>query len=187
MLMQTFFKTPRTASIITTIVFFFTSFLDQAVNSPYVVEWKKTSASLLPTISMSRAMQNIFAFETSGQGLQPSNLDALYYGHRVSTSLYMFVVSGFAMGFIGLFLETYDLKPKLKRFLFPGTKPQDENDANNQHSPRQENYEVVNEASRADLLKLERDGNMLSIVDLRKTFSNGFVAVKGLNVKMYTG
>ena len=100
----------------------------------------------------------------------------------------MFVVSGFAMGFIGLFLETYDLKLKLKRFIFPERKPKDEEAANKQlDSQRQENYEVVNEASRADLLKLERDGNMLSIVDLRKTFSNSFVAVKGLNVKMYTG
>jgi hypothetical protein len=59
LLMQSFFKTPRTAAVISTLVFFFTSFLDQSVASPYVDEWKKTSAAILPTIAMSRAIYNI--------------------------------------------------------------------------------------------------------------------------------
>ena len=69
MLMQSFFKTPRTAAIITTLVFFFTSFIDQAVSNYALPEWRKALASLLPTIAMSRAIQNIFAYELSGEGL----------------------------------------------------------------------------------------------------------------------
>ena len=39
-----------------------------------------------------------------------------------------------------------------------------------------------------DLLKdQERDGRVLQVRDLRKTFANGLSAVKGLNVKMYSG
>ncbi len=43
------------------------------------------------------------------------------------------------------------------------------------------------EEIREDLSRLEKDGGVLTIEDLRKTFKNGFVAVKGLSVKMYTG
>jgi ATP-binding cassette subfamily A (ABC1) protein 3 len=47
------------------------------------------------------------------------------------------------------------------------------------------NYqEVVN---RADLIKQEADGMILNVAHLRKTYPNGFTAVKDLNVKMYTG
>jgi ATP-binding cassette subfamily A (ABC1) protein 3 len=35
--------------------------------------------------------------------------------------------------------------------------------------------------------ELEREGRVLQVRDLRKTFANGFTAVKGLNVKMYSG
>ena len=39
-----------------------------------------------------------------------------------------------------------------------------------------------------DMLKdQERDGRVLQVRDLKKTFANGLSAVKGLNVKMYSG
>ncbi len=41
--------------------------------------------------------------------------------------------------------------------------------------------------NRADLMKQELEGSILRIENLKKTFANGFKAVKGLNVKMYTG
>jgi hypothetical protein len=60
LMMQSIFTTPRTASIMSTLVYFLTSFLDQLVNSKTPLpEWKRTLASLLPTISMSRGLQNI--------------------------------------------------------------------------------------------------------------------------------
>lgn len=45
------------------------------------------------------------------------------------------------------------------------------------------NFEPVQK----ELLKQEADQKILKITDLKKTFDNGFQAVKGLNVKMYTG
>jgi hypothetical protein len=75
LLMQSLFRgAPRTASILTTLAFFLTSFLDQAVASRALGELRKGLASLLPTIAMSRAMQNIFAFEKSGMGLTTKNV-----------------------------------------------------------------------------------------------------------------
>ncbi len=41
--------------------------------------------------------------------------------------------------------------------------------------------------NRADLVKQELDGQILNVTHLRKTYPNGFTAVKDLNVKMYTG
>ena len=45
------------------------------------------------------------------------------------------------------------------------------------------NFEPVSR----DLLKQEQDNKILKIKDLQKTFDNGFKAVNGINVKMYTG
>ena len=36
-------------------------------------------------------------------------------------------------------------------------------------------------------MKQELEGRVFSVTHLRKTFPNGFTAVKDLNVKMYTG
>ena len=48
---------------------------------------------------------------------------------------------------------------------------------------KKENFEPVSR----DLLAQEKEGKILKIHDLRKTFGNGFKAVQGLNIKMYTG
>ena len=50
--------------------------------------------------------------------------------------------------------------------------------------PSQEDFEEV---TGSELLHQEDDNKILRISDLKKTFDNGFEAVKGLNVKMYTG
>jgi uncharacterized membrane protein len=65
-LMQSFFQSPRIASIITTLVYFLSQFLDQAVDSKALGENAKYWASLVPTIAMSRAAQNLMAFEDAG-------------------------------------------------------------------------------------------------------------------------
>jgi len=48
---------------------------------------------------------------------------------------------------------------------------------------RPENYE----APPHELLKQENDSQILKISDLKKIYSNGFQAVKGVNVKMFNG
>ena len=102
LLMHSLFSSPRTASILATLAFFLTSFLDRLVSSTTPLpEWQRTLASLLPTISMSRGLQNIIAFEKGLKGMQTANVGTVYYGHRVSTSMWMFVVSMLLMGMMG--------------------------------------------------------------------------------------
>jgi signal transduction histidine kinase len=102
LLMHSLFTSPRTASILATLAFFLTSFLDRLVSSTTPLpEWQRTLASLLPTISMSRGLQNILTFEKGLSGLQTGNLATVYYGHRVSTSMWMYVVSMLVMALIG--------------------------------------------------------------------------------------
>ena len=48
---------------------------------------------------------------------------------------------------------------------------------------KKENFEPV----ARELHKQETEGKILKIEDLHKTFENGFKAVRGLNLKMYTG
>lgn len=48
---------------------------------------------------------------------------------------------------------------------------------------KRENFEPVSR----ELQKLEGDNKILKITDLKKTFDNGFQAVRGLNIKMYNG
>lgn len=102
LLMQSLFTSSRTASILASLAFFLTSFLDRLVSSSTPLpEWQRTLASILPTISMSRGLQNILAFEKGLSGLQTGNVAAIYYGHRVSTSMWMFVVSMLMMALFG--------------------------------------------------------------------------------------
>ena len=48
---------------------------------------------------------------------------------------------------------------------------------------KKDNYEPVSR----DLLKQEAEKKILKVTDLKKTFENGFQAVKGVNLKMYNG
>lgn len=66
---QSLFTNPRTASIVSILIYFFTSFADYAVNNNYLAEYRKILASILPTIAMSRAIANISVFEKAKIGL----------------------------------------------------------------------------------------------------------------------
>ena len=61
--------TPRTASILSTLLFFLTFFVDRAVDSFATLESKKALASLIPTVAMSRGFANIASFDKGGVGL----------------------------------------------------------------------------------------------------------------------
>ena len=54
---------PRAASILSTLVFFISFFVDRAVDSYATSETRKTLASLIPNVAMSRGFMNIAAFE----------------------------------------------------------------------------------------------------------------------------
>lgn len=57
-----------------------------------------------------------------------------------------------------------------------------ENDIMESKNMPSENYEPV----AAEIARQELEGSYLRIQDLEKTYENGFHAVKGLNIKMYT-
>jgi ATP-binding cassette subfamily A (ABC1) protein 3 len=48
-------------------------------------------------------------------------------------------------------------------------------------------FKPQNDIERPELVRQEQEGKVLVVKDLWKTFANGFTAVKGLNLKMYTG
>lgn len=75
---QSLFTNARTASIMSILIYFFTSFADYAVNSNYIDEYKKIIASILPTIGMARALSNVAKFEKGNIGLTVNNVDELY-------------------------------------------------------------------------------------------------------------
>ena len=88
---------PRAASILSTLVFFLSFFVDRAVDSYATSETRKTLASLIPNVAMSRGFMNIAAFEKGGVGLQSDNLSLEYMHHKVSSSLGLFVASAILM------------------------------------------------------------------------------------------
>jgi len=58
----------------------------------------------------------------------------------------------------------------------------DKNDNMESQNIPSENYEPV----AAEIARQELEGSYMRIQDLEKTYENGFHAVKGLNIKMYT-
>ena len=81
--MSAFFSSPKIASLACNLIYFFSSFCDYAVENQYLTETRKNWASLLPSIAMKRAFYNVVKFEEAKAGLQPENLEMLYYGYRV--------------------------------------------------------------------------------------------------------
>jgi hypothetical protein len=92
-----FIISPRAASILSTLVFFLSFFVDRAVDSYAASETSKTLASLIPNVAMSRGFMNIAAFDKGGAGLQNDNLSLRYMNHKVSSSMGLFVASSMFM------------------------------------------------------------------------------------------
>lgn len=101
---QSLFSVPRTASIMSILIYFFTSFLDFTVNSSYLEEYRKILASILPTIGMARAISNISKYEKAGIGLQTSNIFEVYRNYSVFTAYYMFIVGCVLSYLTGIYL-----------------------------------------------------------------------------------
>jgi len=86
------------------LIYFFTSFLDYTVNDVYIPQYKKTLASILPTIAMSRSLALINVYESAGVGLQMSNIGEVYDNYQVSVAFYMFVIGLVLSTSTGLYL-----------------------------------------------------------------------------------
>ena len=77
-LMQSFFSKARTASIIGTVLYFFSGWIDILVYEINVPEKTKVLGSIIPTVAISRGSTSIALFEMGGIGLQFSNWNVLY-------------------------------------------------------------------------------------------------------------
>lgn len=73
--LSAFFSSARRASISGTLVYFGTSFVNQAVLDPNVGMGAKTGASLLTTVAISRISNTFGQFENLGIGLQTFNIN----------------------------------------------------------------------------------------------------------------
>ncbi len=98
---------PRASSILSTLVFFLSFFVDRAVDSHAMSETRKGFASLIPNVAMSRGFMNIAAFEKGGAGLQNDNLTLVYMNHKVSSSMGLFVASAILMSLVACMVHNF--------------------------------------------------------------------------------
>lgn len=101
---QSFFLRSKIASIISCLVYFFTSFADYAVQDKFLGEPIKTAASILPTIAMRRAIYNIAQYEQGEVGLITQNVNIEYYNYKVATCYWMFTISFVVGVLLGIYL-----------------------------------------------------------------------------------
>jgi ATP-binding cassette subfamily A (ABC1) protein 3 len=76
--LQAFFSKARVASIAGTLIYFGTSFINQAVRDESVNAGSKQVASLLSTVAVALGANNLGSFEESGIGITSTNVDTLY-------------------------------------------------------------------------------------------------------------
>lgn len=101
---QSFFSKARIASTVSTLIYFFLTFADYAVQDNYMHENIRIACSLLPSIAMRRAEYNIAIFEEGGVGLQYDNLSLVHFNYKVSTAFWMFVISFIVGTMVGIYL-----------------------------------------------------------------------------------
>jgi ABC-type Na+ transport system ATPase subunit NatA len=202
-----FFSNGKTAAVVATMFFYLTSFLTELVGKTSVSETAKTLASFLPAVGVQLAGTNLLEFESSGVGLGFSNASESYQSYKFGTCVWMNVLSFFVFSILGLYLE--NVLPSAagvrKPLWFPftktywcgsGKKSSDEHEgrdnkkiANSSESENVErgpnadpdNFEEVPE----NLKQKAEDGDYLKIVDLKKKFEQGFLAINNLNAEMY--
>lgn len=104
-MMSAFFSSPRIASLVSNMVYFFTHFCDYAVSSPYASSTQKFLASLLPSIAMKRSLYNILRFEKASVGLQFSNMNEEYYNYKVESAYYLYFVAFVVCFLLGVYLS----------------------------------------------------------------------------------
>mmetsp|Transcript_9651 Transcript_9651/g.10911 ORF Transcript_9651/g.10911 Transcript_9651/m.10911 type:complete len:93 (-) Transcript_9651:276-554(-) len=85
LLIGSIFSTGKTAAIVSSMLFFLSSFLMTAVQDQTVSETMKTVASFLPAIAVQLGGINLLKFEESGVGLQFDNMNELFKNFRFST------------------------------------------------------------------------------------------------------
>ena len=204
------FTGSKYAGIVSTVIYFCGVLVNSLVKDPEVTHSTKMFGSLLPQVAIMQGSAVFANYEGTGVGLGSESVFVEYENYSFGSSLYMLLFDFFLYFILGLYLDKVipstfgqSLKPwfccspsyykccKQQRRRSPLNELEDGNDADeelldddnafeeDQMPP--ENYE----APPVICKRLETTGDYLRIENMQKTFSGGFRAVKGVNVKMY--
>ena len=204
--LQSFFSASKYAGIVSTIVYFGASLVNQALDSATLSRGLKVTLSLIPQAAIHQGAVVYANYECTGVGLNPSTASVVYDGYSFDTALYMMAASAVLFTVLGLYLDkvipsTYGkrrspcfcLAPQYygccrreRRARVAGDEAErlmetggEDEDFEAQFMP-ENNYEPPPVIAR----RLEANGDYLKIEGLRREFGD-FVAVNSLNVKMY--
>ena len=155
---------------------------------------------LFPTTNLFCGFGPLIEVDQSGVGIKASTLDVQVGLFSIRDALVCYVIGGTLMLVVGFYLEyvlpktygqsrnpcfflscLYSLK-HLKAKPGASVDPEDEVEMHELKYLNKNNFEPVPR----EIAQKEADGNILKITDLQKTYDNGFQAVKGVNLKMYT-
>lgn len=152
-------------------------------------------------------------FESANVGIHKSTINEWYFNYTFLEGLLLLFVALPLWTFLGLYLDKvlpreYGRREKWNFVCSPSfwgcrrnqgreiTEEDRERRSTLQNTGREsvvDNFEAKNlkpeyyEPVAADIAKMELEDKFLQISDLKKTYANGFQAVKGINVKMYQG
>ena len=204
--LQSMFSGSKYAGIVSTIIYFCGVLVDSVIKDGDVTKTQKILASLLPQVALMQGSAVFANYEGTGVGINHDTAHIEYGNFSFNLSLYM-MAADFAIFFIlGFYLDKvlpseygqrlnpcFCILPSYWRRTDrrnPNQLDEDNldenliNDDDNTFETSQmpiENYE----APPLICKRLEATGDYLKIDNLQKTFSGGFRAVKGVNMKMY--
>lgn len=100
-----FSRSVTLASVISTLFFFITSFIDLLVRSKSMPEAFVMLASILPTVAIRRAVFVITKLEMQRRGFTFATLNDLVYNFRLTTAFVMFAFAFFLFSALGVYLS----------------------------------------------------------------------------------
>ena len=209
MFLQSLFSDAKYSGIVSTLIYFGSDFANFAISGNGSGRAAKVLASILPQVACGQTAVVFAEYEGTGVGIDRSTAGVVYQDYSYDTGLWMMVVGLLVWTAVGLWLDAvlpskygkrkspiYCLLPKSYKCcrterrrvrqqggddLLPAADGQD--DHFEMANVGEANYEAPPLLCR----RLEQFGDYLRVENLQKTFSGGFQAVKGLNVKMYNG
>ena len=195
---QAFFSKPTLASIVGSLLFFMSSFVDQIINDPYMDEHYKLLGSIMPSVAIQRCFYCVSEFERQREGLTWDTLSTQVLNYRIEYALIMMafffiyftaigiyftqVLPGTAGGFREHFLFCFGVQLRQARFRRRQRRDRvtdlelDALTGRNFEAVKSEKYAQQREA-----------GNVLKIQNLTKIYDKNIKAVDNLSMEMYGG
>ena len=203
--LQTFFSASKYAGIVSTIVYFGSSLINNFLKDAATPRGLKIFASIIPQAALSQGAIVFSQYESNGVGINKSTAAVVYQNYSFNTALYMFMVSFVVFMLLGIYLDNvipskfgkrrspcFCLQPSFYGCCRRQRRQRlglDEEQAliNQQSDDAFERDQIGNNnyESPPDVCKrMEANGDFMKISGLTKEFGN-FIAVNNLNVKMY--